>query len=195
MPSACKVYELGEADKLPLLREALKPGAEAAGAKLTLTESGGLSLRGVAELAGRAVVFEVFGFKGKLYLIVAAGKKLARRVAAGVAEAAGLDAREVEVPSRRISGLCEGRVVKLVVFGMVRVPGLRRVMLTGDAVSDTDIYRELSQLSEVKYAVFEDESGVLLGVSDRLSVVAYSKLTDEELIELVKERLLPSVIQ
>jgi len=193
MPIACKVYELGESGKLALLREALRDGVEAVDMKLTLTEATSLSLRGIAELVGRrrSVVFEAFSFRGKLYLIVAAGKKLARKVAARIAEAAGVDAREAELASRKISRLCEGRVVKLVVFGMVKVPGLRRVMFAGDAVSDTDIFKDFSRLGEVKYVVFEDESGALLGVSDSFSVVMFSKSTEEELIELVKEKLLP----
>jgi len=197
MPSACKVYELGEAGKLQLLREVLKAGVETVDVKLTLTGATGLGLKGVAEFAGgrRAVAFEVFSFRGRLYLIVAAGKRLARKVAARIAEVAGLDAREVEVTSRKISVLCEGRVVKLVVFEMVRVLGLRRVMLTGDAVSDTEVYRDFSQLSEVKYVVFEDENGALMGISNRFSVVAFSKLTGEELIELVKEKLIPLVAE
>jgi len=196
MPSACKVYELGDVSKLPLIREALEAGAKSERSdsiKLAVLESSRTSLRGVAELAGEGhkVAFEIFGFRGKLFLLVPAGKKVARRVAKAISELTGVEVREAVLPSRKLEVLLAEGVVKLVIFDMVRIPGLRRVMLTGDAVSDTEIFKELFQACVIKYVVFEDREGILLGVSDSFSVVAFSRLAGEDLLELVKEKLLP----
>lgn len=196
MPSACKVYELGEVSKLPSMREALEASAKGekpVSVKFAALEGSGSSLRGAVKLAdeGREVAFEIFGFRGKLFLLVSAGKRVARKVAKTIFELTGTEIREAEIPPHKFRLLLEGGVVKLVIFDMVRVPGLRRVMLTGDAVSDTEMFRELSQTCVIKYVVFEDREGVLLGVSDSFSVVAFTKLSGGELLELAKERLLP----
>jgi hypothetical protein len=53
------------------------------------------------------------------------------------------------------------------------------------------MFKELFQACVIKYVVFEDREGILLGVSDSFSVVAFSRLSGEDFLELVKEKLLP----
>jgi len=200
MPSACKVYELGEVSKLLSIREALEAGAKTEypdGVKLTVLEGSRTSLRGAAELVGegRRVAFEIFGFRGKLFLLVSAGKKVARRIAKVISELTGVEVREAAIPSRKLEVLLAEGVVKLVMFDMVRIPGLRRVILTGDAVSDTEMFKELFQACVIKYVVFEDREGILLGVSDSFSVIVFSRLVGKDLLELVKEKLLPLAVE
>jgi len=200
MPSACKVYELGEVSKLLSIREALEAGAKTEypdGVKLTVLEGSRTSLRGAAELVGegRRVAFEIFGFRGKLFLLVSAGKKVARRIANVISELTGVEVREAAIPSRKLEVLLAEGVVKLVMFDMVRIPGLRRVILTGDAVSDTEMFKELFQACVIKYVVFEDREGILLGVSDSFSVIVFSRLVGKDLLELVKEKLLPLAVE
>lgn len=196
MPSVCKVYELEGAKDLPTVLEALKEGEAPASVELRLLETSGVRARGVVKLAeaGRSVSFEIFGFKGRLFLLVAAGKRIARRIAGTISKLARVEPLEVKVPPQRLRALYEEGVVKLVVFDMVRVPGLRKIVLTGDAVSDTEIFRDLSRTCEVRYVVFEDKSGLLLGVSESLTVVSLSKMPEEELMELVKEKFLPLAV-
>ncbi|MCS7104545.1 MAG: hypothetical protein NZ954_03155 [Thermofilaceae archaeon] len=163
------------------------------GLKLRSLDKVGTRLRGIVDLPpdGRQFKFEILGFRGRIFLLIASGRKRAQQLARFLSRLIEGELLEVKVPSRRLRELYQEGVVKLVVFDMVRIPGLRRVVLTGDAVSDTNMYKEFADVCETRYVLFETREGVLLGVSDSCSVVALSSLTDDELFELVKDRILP----
>lgn len=186
MPLACTVYEL--------VGKGLEGVVEVLRKEGILEARGSVGASGVAELPGDSKVpFEVYSFRGKLFLIVLAGRRRAARVARRIAELAGVEVQEVRVRPEKFLYLFEGSVVRLVVFDMVRVPGLRRIVLTGDAVSDTELYREFFESCEVKYVLFQTGEGLALGVSSSGTLVALSRLTSEELLTLVKENLVPLI--
>ncbi|RLF02242.1 MAG: hypothetical protein DRK00_10275, partial [Thermoprotei archaeon] len=136
--------------------------------------------------------FEFFIYRGRTLLIVMAGGRRARRVARVLSDRLGAEALEARIPPERLKRLQEeGGLVRLVVFDMPRIPGLRRITLAGDSVADTEPYREYSSVSDVRYMVFEAEEGLVVGVSTSCAVVAFSRITEEEFLEFVKERVVP----
>jgi len=184
MPSVCRVYELIGAE-LEGVTEALKRAG-------ILSKRSGAAISGDLELqGGLKVPFEIFSFRGKLFLMVLAGGKRALRVARKVAEVAGADVQEVRLNVKRLLELYGESVVKVVAFDMVRVPGLRKVILTGESVSDTPLFKELFETCEIRYAMLRTGEGHVIGVSSSGAVVALSRLSDEELLSFVKETLLP----
>ena len=136
--------------------------------------------------------FEFFTYRGRTLLIVLAGGRRARRVARLLSDHLGAEALEARIPPERLRRLQEeGGLVRLVVFDMPRIPGLRRITLAGDAVTDTEPYKEYSSVSDVRYVVFEAEEGMLVGVSTSCAVVAFSRVTVEEFLDFVKDRIVP----
>ncbi|MEM0225313.1 MAG: hypothetical protein QXP94_02680 [Thermofilaceae archaeon] len=188
MPLACKVYEL-KGTTLDRIIEALEEGSPGVAARRT-----GTGAVGSVELAeGLKVPFEIYNFRGKPFLIVFAGRRRAAKAARMLSRLANVEVLEVTLRPEKVLDAFAGSVIKLVVFDMVRVPGLRRVVLSGAAVSDSELYKEFAATSEIRYVLFQTSEGLVLGVSNSCTIVALSKISAEDISSTVKEYLLPLI--
>lgn len=135
---------------------------------------------------------------GSLYLIVAAKKARANRVAARLSAALAAGRKrgvivEARIPEEEFRRLYEGRpeAVKVVVFTDVRLPDVGKLTLYGSQLASSGLYNEYLKLGSVWYAVFEAEEGVVVGVTRNCIVTFFSKVEPEDAFKFVKERLLP----
>jgi len=135
---------------------------------------------------------------GGLYLIVAAKKARANRVAARLSAALAAGRKrgvivEARIPEEEFRRLYEGRpeAVKVVVFTDVRLPDVGKLTLYGSQLASSGLYNEYLKLGSVWYAVFEAEEGVVVGVTRNCIVTFFSKVEPEDAFKFVKERLLP----
>jgi hypothetical protein len=135
---------------------------------------------------------------GGLYLIVAAKKARANRVAARLSAALAAGRKrgvivEARIPEEEFRRLYEGRpeAVKVVVFTDVRLPDVGKLTLYGSQLASSGLYNEYLKLGSVWYAVFEAEEGVVVGVTRNCIVTFFSKVEPEDAFRFVKERILP----
>lgn len=188
MPSACKVYELSRAT-LDSVIEVLEKASSVVTLRRTSTGASGF----IQLAEGLRIPFEIYIFRGRVYLIVMAGKRKAAKVARNLSKLVNINVIEINLQPEKFLNLYAGSVIKLVVFDMVKAPGLRRVVLSGAAVSDSELYKELAELGEIRYVLFQTGEGQVLGISDTCTIVALSKLAEEDLLATVKENLLPVI--
>ena len=190
MPLACTIYEVVGA------RELREVAGRLAERGLEITDESPARVRGIAELPdGARARFALYAFRGRIFLVAMAGRRLAARVARLISQAASVELVEVRVDPLRFMQLYEGAVVKVAVFDMVRALGLRHVVLIGDAVSDSDAYREHLGAGRLKYVLFQTGRGLVLGVSESGIVIALSRLGEDELLSIVEGELLPLAAQ
>lgn len=135
---------------------------------------------------------------GGLYLIVAAKKARANRVATRLSAALAAGRKkgvivEARIPEEEFRRLYEARpeAVKVVVFTDVRLPDVGKLTLYGSQLASSGLYNEYLKLGSVWYAVFEAEEGVVVGVTRNCIVTFFSKVEPEDAFKFVKERLLP----
>jgi hypothetical protein len=135
---------------------------------------------------------------GGLYLIVAAKKARANRVAARLSAALAAGRKrgvivEARIPEEEFRRLYEGRpeAVKVVVFTDVRLPDVGKLTLYGSQLASSGLYSEYLKLGSVWYAVFEAEEGFVVGVTRNCIVTFFSKVEPEDAFRFVKERILP----
>ena len=134
---------------------------------------------------------------GRLYLVVAARKARANRVAARLSAALAPGRRgaivEARIPEEEFRRLYEGRpeAVKVVVFTDVRLPDVGKLTLYGSQLASSGLYSEYLKLGSVWYAVFEAEEGFVVGVTRNCVVTFFSKVDPEDAFKFVKERILP----
>ena len=225
MPLALKAFEVAEAQSFEELAAKLKgygvlereevDGREVEVgfrvAQLQLAEG---ELRGVFEESFVASVryrdellkvpvsisteFRFADVAGGLYLIVAAKKARANRVAARLSAALAAGRKrgvivEARIPEEEFRRLYEGRpeAVKVVVFTDVRLPDVGKLTLYGSQLANSGLYNEYLKLGSVWYAVFEVEEGFVVGVTRNCIVTFFSKVEPEDAFKFVKEKILP----
>jgi len=143
--------------------------------------------------------FRFIEVEGGLYLVVAARKARANRVAARLSAALAAGGRrrgvvvEARIPEEEFRGLYEGRpeAVKVVVFTEVRLPEVGKLTLYGSQLASSGLYSEYLKLGSVWYAVFEAEEGFVVGVTRNCVVTFFSKVDPEDAFKFVRERILP----
>ena len=190
MPLACKIYELVGVRTEDAIR-ALELNESVATIART-SYSGFIFTFKLPD--GSPVRIEICVFRGRTFLIVLAGRRRAEKAAKLIANAVGAGVTDAEVDPLRFMNLFKGSVVKVAVFDMVRKLGLRRVVLAGDAVSDTDLYKEFAESYKIRYVLFQTGEGSVLGISDSGSLVVLSRITEEDILRTVKETLLPLIV-
>lgn len=189
MPLACKIYELVRARVEDVIK------ALESSESVKSTRRSGTGFFGTFKLPdGSQVRVEIFIFRGRAFLIVLAGKRKAAKVAKLITHITGVSVIDAEVNPMHFLNLFSSSVVKVAVFDMIRRPGLRRIVLTGDAVSDTDLYREFAERSRARYILFQTSEGWVLGISDSGSLVFLSSIAEENILKTVKEMLLPLIV-
>lgn len=144
-------------------------------------------------------VFTEFRFlkvERKQFLVVAAKKARANRVASRLSTAVAAKKRailEVLIPQERFRKLYEERpgALKVVVFTNVRLPDVNKLTLYGDQLSNSQTYSEYLKLGEVWYSVFEAEEGLVVGVTRNGIVTFFSKVDPEMAFKFAVEKILP----
>lgn len=144
--------------------------------------------------------FRFLNVGGGLFLIVAAKKARANRVASRLSMAIAAKKRavlELHIPQERFRRLYEGRpgAVKVVVFTNVRLPDVNKLTLYGGQLSNSQTYSEYLKLGEVWYSVFEAEEGLVVGVTRNGIVTFFSKVDPEAAFKFAIEKVLPLVEQ
>jgi len=220
VPLACKVYELDEplsaSEVMARLRgfkrvkvERVEGEEVEVGIRVFNLERSVGGVRGVFEESSTLIVeyrdrrlavphsiltrFEFFRYRGRTLLIVLAGKRRADRIARTLSDPLGVEILDARIPSGKLRELHERRPgsARMVVFETLRLPGVKRLTLYGDAVSDTEVYREYSSVGETRYVVFEAGGGLVVGVSTSCTIVAFSRIEEEDFVEFVKEVIIP----
>ncbi len=135
---------------------------------------------------GRKLKIRVLNFKGRTYLLALASRRIAGKIARSIAGFLSIEVSTVAFQQSKLREIYEGKTVRLIVFNMVRVPGLRKVTLSGSSVADTDVFREYIDVCEVGYVLFE-WMGATIGISASGTVVCLSKINEEAFLKLIEE--------
>jgi len=204
MPLACRIYELDPPLPLEEIGQRISSLRTGEYSMATISQSPS-TIRGILEehstikVGGTLVTltepirFEYFKYRSRTLLIVLAGRNRAARAARAMAEALGAEAVGVFIPPERLEMLyAEGDgVVRMIVFSMVRSPGIRIITLQGEDVLNSDFYRDTKRVGEAKYVVFRTREGLLMGVGTSGVVTCFSRMSDEEFLEYVEENIVP----
>ncbi len=103
---------------------------------------------------------------------------------------------EVRIPSETLVTLHESnpQATNLIWFDDVDIPGVNKLCLAGESLSDTNLYRDYLNHGKIWYVVFGiKKRGVTVGVTRSCVVTLFSKLTAEEFVQCVTEDLLTLV--
>ncbi|MHB9301410.1 hypothetical protein [Thermofilum pendens] len=140
----------------------------------------------------RRVRFAFVEYKGSLYLLVFAGRRLASRVAELLSEniyGSGGEIYGTYLSPEALRRIYGGKEVRQVVFESAEGRGLRTAVLYGEDLASA-LGEEFARNRSEKYVVYRDDAGVF-GVSRNGVVVCFSPLTLEEIIEYLSEEVLP----
>ncbi|MCS7103728.1 MAG: hypothetical protein NZ992_07615 [Candidatus Korarchaeum sp.] len=142
--------------------------------------------------------FEFLSFEGDTYLVVAAKKSRANRIANQLSSAISNEKgliQEAWITPEALKKFYESKIetVRVLFFSDVRIPNVSRLSLYGRELAGTNLYQEYVKLGRVWYAVFEPEDGVVIGLTRNCVVTFFSKLSLEEAIEFIEVRVLPMV--
>lgn len=140
----------------------------------------------------RKLKIRVLNFRGRTYLLALASRRIAGKIARSIAGFLGAEASAVVFQQSRLREIYERKTVRLIVFDMVRIPGLRKVSLSGSSVADTDVFRGYIDVCEVSYVLFE-WMGATIGISASGTVVCLSKMDEEAFLKLIIEEVIPIV--
>ena len=103
---------------------------------------------------------------------------------------------EVRIPSETLVALHESnpQATNLIWFDDVDIPGVNKLCLAGESLSDTNLYRDYLNHGNIWYVVFGiKKRGITVGVTRSCVVTLFSKLTVEEFVQCVTEDLLTLV--
>jgi hypothetical protein len=103
---------------------------------------------------------------------------------------------EVRIPDETLVNLHESnpRATRLIWFDDVDIPGVNKLCLAGESLSDTNLYRDYLNHGNIWYVVFGiKKRGITVGVTRSCVVTLFSKLTVEEFVQCVTEDLLTLV--
>ncbi|MEM0017178.1 MAG: hypothetical protein QXU23_03055 [Candidatus Korarchaeum sp.] len=143
-------------------------------------------------------LFEFLSFEGTTYLLIAARKSRANRIAnqlsSAISEERGF-VQEVWITSEALKEFYESRMgtVRVLFFTDVRIPNVSRLSLYGRELVGTDLYQEYVRLGKVWYAVFEPDEGIVMGLTRNCVVTFFSKLSAEEALDFVETRVIPMI--
>lgn len=209
MPLTCRVYELSKQLSLKEISEKLEHArwtvrilgneTENRGYRIISVERGEGHLTALLEIqAGdqrleRKLKFRFINFRGRTYLLALASKSIVDKIARSIADFLGVEVSIVVIQQSKLRKIYERKTIRLIVFDMVRVPGLRKVTLSGSSIADTDAFREYISVCEVSYVLFE-WMGLMVGISVSGTVVCLSKVDEEAFLKLIEEELIPLAV-
>jgi hypothetical protein len=100
---------------------------------------------------------------------------------------------ESRIPNDVLRDLHESnpQATNLIWFDDVDIPGVKKLCLAGEGLSDTNLYKEYLDHGKIWYVVFEAKKrGVTVGITRSCVVTLFSRSTVDEFVQLLSEDLL-----
>ncbi len=100
---------------------------------------------------------------------------------------------ESRIPNETLRNLHESnpQATNLIWFDDVDIPGVNKLCLAGEGLSDTNLYKEYLDHGKIWYVVFEAKKrGVTVGITRSCVVTLFSRSTVDEFIQLLSEDVL-----
>ncbi|RDD53171.1 MAG: hypothetical protein BA066_05785 [Candidatus Korarchaeota archaeon NZ13-K] len=143
-------------------------------------------------------IFEFLSFEGATYLLIAARKSRANRIANQLSSIISNERgfiQEAWISSEALRSFYETRMetVRVVFFTDVRIPNVSKLSLYGRELAGTNVYQEYVRLGKVWYAVFEPEEGIVVGLTRNCAITFFSKLGIEEAMAFIEARVIPFI--
>lgn len=123
-------------------------------------------------------------------------KLLSNNIAVKIGEVLNVDVRESRITSETLQKLHESnpQSTNLIWFDNMDLPGVNKLCLSGEGLADTGQYRDYIDHGMIWYVVFTSQkSGYTVGVTRNSVVTNFSKSTEEEFVEFVREEILPLI--
>jgi hypothetical protein len=120
-------------------------------------------------------------------------KLLSNHVAIALGEILNVDVRESKIDHETLQRLHESnpQATNLIWFDNVDIPGVDKLCLSGQGLADTGMYKEYIDHGMIWYVVFTTQpKGYTIGITRSVVITNFSKTTEEEFIEFVRDDIL-----
>lgn len=118
---------------------------------------------------------------------------LSNHIAVALGEILNADIRESKITHETLQRLHESnpQATNLIWFDNVDIPGVNKLCLSGQGLADTGMYREYIDHGMIWYVVFTSQPrGYTIGITRNVVITNFSKSTEEEFIDFVKDEIL-----
>jgi hypothetical protein len=144
--------------------------------------------------------FWIVQYENRLFLIVMAPsvargvkKLLSNHVAVKLGDVMNADVRESRITSETLEKLHESnpKSTNLIWFDNMDLPGVNKLCISGEGLADTGQYRDYLDHGMIWYVVFTSQkSGYTVGITRNAVVTNFSKSTEDEFIDFVREEII-----
>jgi len=144
--------------------------------------------------------FWILNHEGRRFLVVMAPsvargvkKLLSNHVAVALGAILNADIREARISYETLQKLHESnpQATNLIWFDNVDMPGVDKLCLSGQGLADTGMYKEYIDHGMIWYVVFTSQpKGYTIGITRSAVVTNFSKTTEEEFIEFIRDEIL-----
>jgi hypothetical protein len=120
-------------------------------------------------------------------------KLLSNHVAVALGGILNADVRESRINHETLQRLHESnpQATNLIWFDNVDLPGVDKLCLSGQGLADTSMYKEYIDHGMIWYVVFTSQpKGYTIGITRGVVITNFSKTTEDEYIEFVREDIL-----
>lgn len=120
-------------------------------------------------------------------------KFLSNHVAVKLGEVLNADVRESRIESETLQKLHESNpnATNLIWFDNVDIPGVDKLCLSGQGLANTGLYKDYLDHGLIWYVVFTSQnSGYTVGITRNTVITNFSKSTEEEYIQFVRDEIL-----
>jgi hypothetical protein len=120
-------------------------------------------------------------------------KLLSNHVAVAIGSILNADVRESRIPHETLQRLHESnpQATNLIWFDNVDLPGVDKLCLSGQGLADTGMYKEYIDHGMIWYVVFTSQpKGYTIGITRSVVITNFTKTTEEEFIEFVRDDIL-----
>ena len=120
-------------------------------------------------------------------------KLLSNHVAVALGSILNADVRESRIPHETLQRLHESnpQATNLIWFDNVDLPGVDKLCLSGQGLADTGMYKEYIDHGMIWYVVFTSQAkGYTIGITRSVVITNFSKTTEMEFIEFVRDDIL-----
>ena len=120
-------------------------------------------------------------------------KLLSNHVAVAIGGILNADVRESRIPHETLQRLHESnpQATNLIWFDNVDLPGVDKLCLSGQGLADTGMYKEYIDHGMIWYVVFTSQpKGYTIGITRSVVITNFSKTTEMEFIEFVRDDIL-----
>jgi hypothetical protein len=120
-------------------------------------------------------------------------KLLSNHVAVALGSILNADVRESKITHETLQRLHESnpQATNLIWFDNVDLPGVDKLCLSGQGLADTGMYKEYIDHGMIWYVVFTTQpKGYTIGITRNVVITNFSKTTEEEFIDFVRDDIL-----